>query len=138
MLLSRVRGSRWPADIRSLDEALDQVCGAFYGLGVEEIRPRSSAAEPHRRGARAGPRPASRVDDQIIPVRHAELLRRCRRRNPLVRVWVLPAGGHGAIDAVDERWAYAVYRRFFERWARYPDRPTPRWFTPRRPKGRSR
>ena len=36
---------------------------------------------------------------------------------------MLAGGGHGAIDAVDRRWAYAVYRRFFERWAAYPDSP---------------
>jgi hypothetical protein len=36
-------------------------------------------------------------------------------------VWVLPGGGHGAIDAVDGRWFYAVVRGFFERWAGYGD-----------------
>jgi len=39
-----------------------------------------------------------------------------------VRVWVLPGGGHGAIDAVDREWFYAVVRGFFERWAGYGGR----------------
>ena len=30
--------------------------------------------------------------------------------NDLVRVWILPGGGHGALDAVDRDWTYAVYR----------------------------
>ena len=30
-----------------------------------------------------------------------------------------PGGGHGAIDAVDREWFYAVARGFFERWAEY-------------------
>jgi hypothetical protein len=37
-------------------------------------------------------------------------------------VWVLPGGGHGAIDAVDRTWFYAVLRGFFERWAGYEGR----------------
>ncbi len=32
--------------------------------------------------------------------------------NELVRVWILPGGGHGAIDAVDRDWFYAVRPRF--------------------------
>jgi hypothetical protein len=36
-----------------------------------------------------------------------------------VRGWTLPGGGHGAIDAVDRAWFYAVTRGFFERWAGY-------------------
>jgi hypothetical protein len=31
----------------------------------------------------------------------------------------LPGGGHGAIDAVDGPWFYAVTRGFLERWAGY-------------------
>jgi hypothetical protein len=35
-------------------------------------------------------------------------------------VWILPGGGHGAIDAIDRTWFFAVVRGFFERWAGYP------------------
>jgi predicted alpha/beta-fold hydrolase len=122
MLMSRVRGSRWPEDIRDLRQALSRVSGVYYELSEEEIHSRSSAL--HHIGRAAVPvlilHPA---DDHIIPVRHAHALAEAAASNDLVKVWVLPAGGHGAIDAVDRDWAYAVYRGFFERWAAYPDHP---------------
>jgi predicted alpha/beta-fold hydrolase len=121
MLLSRVRGSRWPEDIHTLSEALDRVSAAYYGLSEEEIRRRSSAAN-HIAGARVPVLVLHPEDDRIIPVRHARALAEAAAGNDLVRVWILPAGGHGAIDVVDESWLYAVYRLFFERWAVYPDR----------------
>ena len=42
--------------------------------------------------------------------------------NDLVRVWILPAGSHGLLEAADPRWTHAVYRTFFERWATYAER----------------
>ncbi len=122
MLLSRVRGSRWPENVSRLDEALDQVTAAYYELPPEEIRFRSSAVN-HIAGARVPVLVLHPVDDGIIPVRHARMLAEAAADNDLVRVWELAGGGHGAIDAVDRRWAYAVYRRYFERWAAYPDSP---------------
>jgi dipeptidyl aminopeptidase/acylaminoacyl peptidase len=59
-------------------------------------------------------------DDQIIKVEEARVLADAAAGNELVRVWTLPAGGHGILDAIDAGWTYGVYRRFFERWARYP------------------
>ena len=92
--------------------------------------------QPHRRRPGAGPGPASR-GRQIIPVRHAQML---ARRPPATT-----SCGSGSCPAAARRdrrrrrgWAYAVYRRFFERWAAYPDRDGARWFTPGLPKGRSR
>ena len=120
MLLSRVRGSRWP-DVSLLSEALDQVSAAYYGLEVSELQRRSSAVN-HIAGARVPVLVLHPEDDHVIPVRHAEMLRDAAAGNDLVRVWTLPGGGHGALDAVDRRWTYSVYRRFFERWAAYPDR----------------
>src|SRR5262249_30914551 len=37
--------------------------------------------------------------------------------NDLVRVWIVPAGSHGLLEAADPSWAQAVYRTFFQRWA---------------------
>jgi predicted alpha/beta-fold hydrolase len=122
MLLSRVRGSRWPENVSRLDEALDQVTAAYYELPPEEIRFRSSAVN-HIAGARVPVLVLHPVDDRIIPVRHARMLAEAAAENDLVRVWELSGGGHGAIDAVDPHWAYSVYRRYFERWAVYPDSP---------------
>jgi dipeptidyl aminopeptidase/acylaminoacyl peptidase len=60
-------------------------------------------------------------DDEIVPVEHARMLDQAARDQELVRVWILPGGGHGAIDAVDRDWFYAVLRGFFERWAAYEE-----------------
>jgi pimeloyl-ACP methyl ester carboxylesterase len=120
MLLSRVRGSRWP-DVTLLSEALDQVSAAYYGLDVEGIHERSSAVK-HIADARVPVLILHPEDDHVIPVRHARMLAEAAAGNDLVRVWTLPGGGHGALDAVDRRWTYSVYRQFFERWATYPDR----------------
>jgi pimeloyl-ACP methyl ester carboxylesterase len=120
MLLSRVRGSRWP-DVSLLSEALDQVSAAYYGVPVEEIHERSSAVR-HIANARVPVLVLHPEDDHVIPVSHAEMLAEAAADNDLVRVWTLPGGGHGALDAIDARWTYSVYRGFFERWAAYPDR----------------
>ena len=43
-------------------------------------------------------------------------------------LYLIPGGVGGAetylraLDAIDRDWTYSVYRRFFERWAAYPDR----------------
>jgi predicted alpha/beta-fold hydrolase len=120
MLLSRVRGSAWP-DVTLLSEALDQVSAAYYGVDVEEIRKRSSAVN-HIADARVPVLVLHPEDDHVIPVRHADMLAEAAAGNELVRVWKLAGGGHGALDAIDKRWTYSVYRNFFERWATYPDR----------------
>ena len=72
--------------------------------------------------------------------------RRCSQQaakgNDLVRVWILPAGSHGLLEAADPNWTHAVYRTFFERWAPTPSAPlgkptaqAPSWFTPRKSPG---
>jgi predicted alpha/beta-fold hydrolase len=120
MLLSRVRGSRWP-DVSLLSEALDQVSAAYYGLDVEQIHERSSAVR-HIANARVPVLVLHPEDDHVIPVSHAQMLAEAAAGNDLVRVWTLPGGGHGALDAIDAGWTYSVYRQFFERWAAYTDR----------------
>jgi uncharacterized protein len=121
MLLSRVRSSRWPQEITQLNQAIEHVSAAWYELSPDEIRRRSSAVN-HIAGARVPVLILHPVDDHIITVDHAHMLERAGAGNELVRVWVVAGGGHGAIDAADPHWAWTVYRRFFERWAVYPDR----------------
>jgi predicted alpha/beta-fold hydrolase len=120
MLTSRVRGSRWP-DVSRLSDALDQLSAAYYGLDVSDLQLRSSAVN-HIAGARVPVLVLHPVDDMVIPVSHAEMLAKAAAGNDLVRVWTLPGGGHGALDAIDRDWTYSVYRRYFERWAAYADR----------------
>jgi pimeloyl-ACP methyl ester carboxylesterase len=120
MLTSRVRGSRWP-DVSRLSDALEEVSAAYYEIDVDEIRQRSSAVN-HIAAAKVPVLVLHPEDDMVIPVSHAEMLAEAASANDLVRVWRLPGGGHGALDAIDRDWTFAVYRRFFERWATYPDR----------------
>jgi uncharacterized protein len=121
MLLSRTRGSRWAPEIEDLNNAIDLVPTAYYRVSGDEVRKRSSAVN-HIAKARVPVLILHPEDDHIIKVDQAYLLAEAARDNQLVRVWVLPAGGHGALDAVDRAWTYSVYRTFFERWAAYPDR----------------
>jgi predicted alpha/beta-fold hydrolase len=121
MLLSRTRGSRWAPQIEDLGDALDQVPTAYYGISGEEVRRRSSAVN-HIAKARVPVLVIHPEDDHIIRVEQARMLAEAARGNDLVRIWIVPAGGHGTLDAVDRDWTYAVYRTFFERWAAYPDR----------------
>jgi predicted alpha/beta-fold hydrolase len=120
MLQSRVRGSRWP-EVHNLSEALDRLSADYYGLDVEEIRRHSSAVN-HIAEAKVPTLILHPVDDQIIPVSHARMLAEAAAANDKVAVWELPGGGHGALDAIDRDWTFGVYRRFFERWGRYPGR----------------
>jgi hypothetical protein len=55
-------------------------------------------------------------------VEQGRMLAEAAKGNDLVRVWILPAGSHGLLEAADPRWTHAVYRTFFERWATYAER----------------
>jgi len=61
-------------------------------------------------------------DDPIIKVDQARMLAEAAKDNDLVRVWILPTGSHGLLEAADPQWTHAVYRTYFERWATYPER----------------
>ena len=61
-------------------------------------------------------------DDYIVKVEQGQQLAEAARDNEQVRVWILPAGSHGLLEAADPQWTHAVYRTFFERWATYAER----------------
>jgi pimeloyl-ACP methyl ester carboxylesterase len=121
MLTSRVREARWPLEVTSFIDPIEIVFAPYYGVEPDELWERSSARN-HIHAARMPVLVLHPEDDHLIPVEHARMLEDAARGNDNVRVWVLPGGAHGAIDAVDKRWAYGVYRTFFERWARYAER----------------
>ncbi|MFN2612938.1 MAG: serine aminopeptidase domain-containing protein [Solirubrobacterales bacterium] len=120
MLTSRVRSARWPDEVSSMDDALAALAPPYYGLSADEIWERASAVN-YIGGTKVPVLILHPTDDKIIKVEEAEKLERAAAGNDLVRVWKLPAGSHGALDAMDSRWTYAVYRRYFERWASYPE-----------------
>jgi predicted alpha/beta-fold hydrolase len=123
MLVSRLRSGRFPASqIRTIPDFMEKVAAPSYGVTPEELWRRTSAV--NNIGAAAVPVLVLHpVDDGIVPVEHARMLDKAAAGNDWVRVWMLPGGAHGATDAIDRDWTFAVYRAFFERWAEYPARP---------------
>ena len=121
MLTSRIREARWPADVSSFLDPVERVFAPHYGVSAEELWERASAVN-HIQEAKVPVLVLHPEDDAIIPVGHARMLADAARGNDRVRVWILPGGAHGALDAVDRDWTYAIYRAFFERWARYAER----------------
>jgi predicted alpha/beta-fold hydrolase len=119
MLTSRVRQSGWEG-IGDFVDPMDKVSAPYYGVDPDELWERASAKH-HIAAARVPVLILHPEDDEIVPVEHARMLAEAAQAQELVRVWVLPGGGHGAVDAVDRVWFYAVLRGFFERWAVYEE-----------------
>jgi predicted alpha/beta-fold hydrolase len=119
MLTSRIRQSRWE-EINDFLDPVEKISAPYYELEPDELWRRAAARE-HLADARVPVLILHPEDDEIIPVEHARILQEAARGNELVRVWILPGGGHGALDVVDREWFYAVARGFFERWAGYAE-----------------
>jgi predicted alpha/beta-fold hydrolase len=124
-LTSRVRSGRWPPEAEDMLHVIEHVSAPYYGVSAEEIW-RNSTARDHIGDAKVPLLVLHPEDDHIIKVDQARILEEAARGNDLVRVWVLPAGSHGLLDAADPRWTQGIYRIFFERWATYAERTTGR------------
>jgi predicted alpha/beta-fold hydrolase len=120
-LTSRVRSGRWPPGAEDMARAMEAISAPYYGVSAEEIW-RRAAPRDHVGGAKVPLLILHPEDDPIIKVEEARVLADAAAGNDLVRVWVLPAGSHGLIEAADPNWTPAVYRGFFERWAAYAER----------------
>jgi predicted alpha/beta-fold hydrolase len=118
MLTSRARGSGWPVEIATLLDPVQMLSAPYYEVSVDELWSRAAPVR-HIAGARVPVLVLHPEDDQIVRVDEARKLAELAADNDLVRVWILPAGKHGILDAVDYDWTYAVYRTFFERWGGY-------------------
>jgi dipeptidyl aminopeptidase/acylaminoacyl peptidase len=101
--------------------AMEVVSAPYYKLDAEEIWTRARGVD-HIPDARVPLLILHPDDDHIIKADQARMLAEAARDNDLVRVWTLPAGSHGLLEAADPRWTHAVYRTFFERWATYAER----------------
>jgi alpha-beta hydrolase superfamily lysophospholipase len=118
MLTSRVRSGRWPVAIERLADAIEHLAAPYYGISADEIW-ENAAAKNGIAGAQVPLLLLHPEDDQIVKVDHARELAEAAEGNDNVRAWILPGGAHGILEAVDRKWAFAVYRTFFERWADY-------------------
>jgi predicted alpha/beta-fold hydrolase len=118
MLVSKVRNLGWPSEVADFRTLMELVVAPRYGLSADEIYERSSVKN-HIARARVPVLVLHSEDDEVVPVRHAHMIERAAIGNDNVKVWIVPGGGHGAFDAIDSKWTYAVYRTFFERFARY-------------------
>jgi predicted alpha/beta-fold hydrolase len=127
-LISRVRSGRWPPEAENMLKAMDVISAPYYKLDAEEIWTNARGIDrvPNSKVPLLVLHPEN---DPIVRVDHARMLAEAAKDNDLVRVWILPAGSHGLLDAADPRWTNTVYRTFFERWATYAER------TVRRPTG---
>jgi pimeloyl-ACP methyl ester carboxylesterase len=103
-------------------QVLDHVAEPYYGLPAAEIW-RNASAKDKIADAKVPVLVLHPEDDVIVKVEHAHMLEEAARDNDLVRVWVLPAGAHGILEAIDSVFTYGVYRGFFDRWAVYAERP---------------
>src|SRR6476646_10010343 len=120
-LISRVRSGRWPPEAENMLRAMEVVSAPYYQLDADQIWTNSRGLDRV---------PDSKVpllvlhpeDDPIVKVEHARMLAEAAKDNDLVRVWILPTGAHGLLEAADPRWTHAVYRTIFERWATYAER----------------
>lgn len=121
-LTSRVRSGRWPPEAEDMELVMSHVSAPFYGVDEDEIWSRA-AGRDHVADAKVPLLILHPEDDQIVKVDQARILEKAAAGNDLVRVWVLPAGQHGLLETADRDWTHAVYRAFFERWARYAERP---------------
>ncbi len=118
MLNSRVNNRRWPAEVRSFTDPVRLLSAPYYGVSEDEIWERAAAAKQIHQ-ARVPVLVIHAQDDWLIPVSNAQAIAERAKGNDLVRVWIVPGGGHGAFDLVDPEWTWRVYRGFLERWARY-------------------
>ena len=101
--------------------AMEVVSAPYYGVDADQIWENARGLDrvPDDRVPLLILHPK---DDPIIKVEQARMLEVAARGNDLVRVWVLPFGSHGLLEAADPVWTHAVYRTFFERWATYAER----------------
>jgi predicted alpha/beta-fold hydrolase len=118
MLVSKVRNLGWPSEVADFGTLIEIVVAPRYGVSADEVYARSSPKN-HIARARVPVLVLHAEDDEVIPVEHARMIEEAAAGNERVRVWIVRGGAHGAFDAIDRDWTYAVYRTFFERLARY-------------------
>jgi predicted alpha/beta-fold hydrolase len=120
-LISRVRSGRWPPEAENMMRAMEVISAPYYQVDAEEIWTRARGLD-HVPESKVPLLVLHPEDDPIVKVEQAQMLAEAARGNDLVRVWILPAGSHGLLEAADPQWTHAVYRTFFERWATYAER----------------
>jgi predicted alpha/beta-fold hydrolase len=120
-LISRVRSGRWPPEAEDMHRVMEYVSAPYYRVSADEIWTQARGID-HVPNAKVPLLILHPEDDPIIKVDHARLLADAAKDNDLVRVWILPTGSHGLLEAADPKWTHAVYRTFFERWATYAER----------------
>ena len=120
-LISRVRSGRWPPEAEDMAHVLEHVTAPYYKVDAEEIWTRARGVD-HVPGSKVPLLVLHPEDDPIVKVEHARMLQQAANGNDQVRVWILPAGSHGLLEAADPDWTQAVYRTFFERWGTYAER----------------
>jgi predicted alpha/beta-fold hydrolase len=120
-LISRIRSGRWPPEAEDMMGAMKVVSAPYYELDADQIWTNARGIDrvPNAKVPLLVLHPQ---DDPIVKADQSVRLAEAAKDNDLVRVWILPTGSHGLLEAADPRWTHAVYRTFFERWATYAER----------------
>ena len=121
-LVSRVRSGRWPPEAEDMNRVMEYVSAPYYGVSADQIWTDARGVD-HVPNAKVPLLILHPEDDPIVKVEQARKLATAAEANDLVRVWILPTGSHGLLEAADPTWTHAVYRTFFERWANYAELP---------------
>ena len=121
-LVSRVRSGRWPPEAEDMNRVMEHVSAPYYGVSADQIWTHARGVD-HVPNAKVPLLILHPEDDSIVKVEQARKLATAAEANDLVRVWILPTGSHGLLEAADPTWTHAVYRTFFERWANYAELP---------------
>jgi predicted alpha/beta-fold hydrolase len=121
-LVSRVRSGRWPPEAEDMNRVMEYVSAPYYGVSADQIWTQARGVD-HVPKAKVPLLILHPEDDPIVKVEQARKLATAAEANDLVRVWILPTGSHGLLEAADPTWTHAVYRTFFERWANYAELP---------------
>ena len=100
---------------------MEYVSAPYYGVSADQIWTHARGID-HVPNAKVPLLILHPEDDPIIKVEQARNLAAAADHNDLVRVWILPTGSHGLLEAADPTWTHAVYRTYFERWANYAER----------------
>jgi predicted alpha/beta-fold hydrolase len=109
---ARARAYGVSVDALSPAEAAERAIPAYYGITAAEAADRSSP-ERFIAAVRVPVLVLHAEDDLVVPVSHARRLAAAAAGNPLVRVVILPWGGHTAFDSLDRAWVESVELAWF-------------------------
>ncbi len=100
----------------NFDSFLARVSAPHYGITFDELM-RDASVKNRLADLQVPLLVVHSVDDPVCPVSEMDELIEIEKRNPNLKVWIMPAGMHCAYPYLDREWFDTVMRRFFDYWA---------------------